>query len=457
MKLPKATKFAFGFGAFGKDLVYMLVASYVLYYYNVVLGVSSVFIGAVLMGARVFDAINDPVMGIVVAKTNTKFGRFIPWVLTGTVLNAVTIYALFAAPEAGESSLRIWLAVVYILWGITYTMMDIPFWSMIPAITEPGSERESLSSFARSCAGIGDAIPMVATMVVVPILAGSSVIADYKIGFRWWGLIIAVVFVVSEFVFCKVVDEKKPEEMETVGIGQMFKSLFKNDQAMTAVVAVIMVYLALNIVGNLVLYFFQFDVGNTDAYSVFVAGCFLAQVVAMFSIPAMRKKIDKMKLFRYAILIQIAGFVVLLLVAYSGIYKSVSWLVLMIPGVLVYMGYGVLTVMLTIFLADSVDYGELKNGSREESVIFSMQTFTVKLAAGVGVFIAGIAIDMVGLDPQAATQTEGALDGLCIFMTIPSALILVAAYLVFIKYYKLNDAKMEEILAELKTKNREEQ
>ena len=453
MKLPKATKFAFGFGAFGKDLVYMLVANYVLYYYNAVLGVSSVFIGTVLMGARVFDAINDPVMGIVVAKTNTKLGRFRPWVLTGTVLNAVTIYALFAAPESGESSLRIWLAVVYILWGIMYTMMDIPFWSMIPAITEPGSERESLSSFARSCAGIGDAIPMVATMIVVPILAGSSVIADYKIGFRWWALIIAAVFVISELVFCKVVDEKKPEKMETVGIGQMFKSLVKNDQAMTAVVAVIMVYLALNIVGNLVLYFFQFDLGNTDAYSAFVAGCFLAQVIAMFSIPAIRKKIDKMKLFRYAILMQIAGFAVLLLVAYSGLYKTFSWLVLMVPGVLVYMGYGVLTVMLTIFLADSVDYGELKNGTREESVIFSMQTFTVKLAAGIGVFIAGLVIDFVGLDPQAAAQTEGALNGLRVFMTVPSAVILVVAYLVFIKYYRLNDAKMDEILTELKTKS----
>lgn len=453
MKLPKATKFAFGFGAFGKDLVYMLVANYVLYYYNAVLGVSSVFIGTVLMGARIFDAINDPIMGIVVAKTNTRFGRFRPWVLTGTVLNAVTIYALFAAPESGESSLRIWLAVVYILWGITYTMMDIPFWSMIPAITEPGSERESLSSFARSCAGIGDAIPMVATMIVVPIFAGSSAIADYKIGFRWWGLIIAVVFVISELVFCKVVDEKKPEKMETVGIGQMFKSLVKNDQAMTAVVAVIMVYLALNLVGNLVLYFFQFDLGNTDAYSAFVAGCFLAQVIAMFSIPAVRKKIDKMKLFRYAILMQIMGFVVLLLVAYSGLYKTVSWLVLLVPGVLVYMGYGVLTVMLTIFLADSVDYGELKNGTREESVIFSMQTFTVKLAAGIGVFIAGLVIDMVGLDTQAAVQTEGALNGLRVFMTVPSAVILVAAYLIFVRYYKLNDAKMDEILAKLKTKS----
>ena len=452
MKLPKATKFAFGFGAFGKDLVYMLVANYVLYYYNAVLGVSSVFIGAILMGARVFDAINDPIMGIVVAKTNTRFGRFRPWVLTGTVLNAVTIYALFAAPDAGEGRLRLWLAVVYILWGITYTMMDIPFWSMIPAITEPGSERESLSSFSRSCAGIGDAIPMVATMIVVPILAGSSVIADYKIGFRWWGLIIAVVFVLSEIVFCKIVDEKKPEEMETVGIGQMFRSLFRNDQAMTAVAAVILVYLALNIVGNLVLYFFQFDVGNTDAYSVFVAGCFAAQVLAMFMIPAMRKRIDKMQLFRYAILIQIAGFIVLLLVAYSGLYKTMGWGILMIPGVLVYTGYGVLTVMLTIFLADSVDYGELKNGSREESVIFSMQTFTVKLAAGIGVFIAGIVIDMVGLDPQAASQSISALNGLRVYMTIPSALILVIAYIIFRKYYVLDDAKMDDILASLKSK-----
>ena len=114
----------------------MLVSNYILYYYNAVLGISSVFIGAVLMGARVFDALNDPMMGILVAKTRTRWGRFRPWILTGTVLNAVTIYALFAAPHsASEGTLRIWLAVIYIAWGVTYTMMDIPFWSMIPAIT----------------------------------------------------------------------------------------------------------------------------------------------------------------------------------------------------------------------------------------------------------------------------------------------------------------------------------
>lgn len=160
MKLTFKNKAAFGLGAVGKDIVYMLISSYLLYYYNVVLGMSSVFIGTMMMAARVFDAFNDPIMGIIVAKTHTRWGRFRPWILTGTVLNAVTIYALYAAPASmAVSGQRIWLTVFYLAWGVTYTLMDIPFWSMIPAITRPGKERESLSSLARSCSGIGDAIP----------------------------------------------------------------------------------------------------------------------------------------------------------------------------------------------------------------------------------------------------------------------------------------------------------
>ena len=91
MTLKAGQKAAFGFGAFGKDVVYMLIATFLLNYYNVVLGMNAAFIGLVMMGARVFDAFNDPIMGIVVAKTKTKFGRFRPWILAGTVLNALTI------------------------------------------------------------------------------------------------------------------------------------------------------------------------------------------------------------------------------------------------------------------------------------------------------------------------------------------------------------------------------
>ena len=150
--LQKRTKIAYGVGAVGKDMVYMLVASYILYYYNSVLGVSSLFIGTVLMVARVFDAFNDPIMGIVVAKTRSRWGRFRPWIFSGTVLNAVVLYAMFAVPESmGAGGMKVFLTVTYFLWGITYTLMDIPYWSMIPAITEPGKERENLSALARSC------------------------------------------------------------------------------------------------------------------------------------------------------------------------------------------------------------------------------------------------------------------------------------------------------------------
>lgn len=454
MKLSVRNKLAFCFGAFGKDIVYMLVNSYLLYYYNVVLGMSSAFIGTVLMGARIFDALNDPFMGVLVAKTKTRWGRFRPWIFSGTVLNAVTIYALFAVPERmADSPMRLYLAIFYIAWGVTYTMMDIPFWSMIPAITEPGKDREQLSSLARSSSGIGDAVPTVLTMLVVPALSGAAAIADqgtraYRIGFKWWALLIAVVFVISEIVFCLNVPEKKPEDMKSAGIKEMFGSLIRNDQAMCVVAAVILVYMALDIVGNLILYFFQFDLGNTNLYSIFTAVCFLAQVIFMMAVPVIRKKVEKLRLFAIGIAVQIIGFLILLLFAFSGIYHG-AWYILLIPGILVYAGYGVLNVMLTIFLSDSVDYGEVKNGSREESVIFSMQTFTVKLASGVAAFLSGLALDWISLNQNAASQSAATLNGLRIWMTIPSSILLVAAFIVFKKFYRLNDQKMQEISKKL--------
>ena len=452
MKLKTSQKAAFGFGAFGKDLVYMLIAGYLLYYYNAVLGMDSAFIGTVLMVARVFDAINDPAMGIVVAKTKTKWGRFRPWILCGTILNAVTIYALYATPDGlGMMGQKIWLVVFYFAWGITYTLMDIPFWSIIPAVTDPGSDREGLTSLARTCAGVGDAIPTVLTMVIVPIMSASDVIADYKIGFKWWAVIIAVIFVVSEIVCVAAVKEKPIEKEEKVmHISDMFKTLIKNDQAMTVVVSILLVYAALNICSNLVLYFFQFDVGNAGAYSVFAGVAFAAQVLIMMIIPMLRKKFSKNGLFLFGFIIQIVGFVVIIIMSLTHMYTPATWFVLCIPGIMIYAGYGILNVIMTVFLSDSVDYGEYRDGSREESIIFSMQTFTVKLASGLAVFLAGLVLEWIHLDVNAAAQTEATLKGLLMWMTLPSVALLVVGIFVYRKYYILDDNKMKEIIEKIR-------
>ena len=104
MKFGKKEMSAFGFGAIGKDMVYALSASFVMYYYQDILGISAAFVGTILMIARVFDAVNDPFMGVVVAKTNTKWGRFRPWVLLGTVLNAIVLVYMFNVPELSGSN-----------------------------------------------------------------------------------------------------------------------------------------------------------------------------------------------------------------------------------------------------------------------------------------------------------------------------------------------------------------
>ena len=153
-KLKGKEKFAYGIGAVGKDMVYMLSASYVLYYYQDIMGVSAVAMGVILFIARIFDAFNDPIMGIIVAKTKTRWGKFRPWLFIGTLTNAIVLYLMFAAPPSlSGRGLVAYAAVTYILWGVTYTMMDIPYWSMIPAFTESGKERENLSAMARSCVG----------------------------------------------------------------------------------------------------------------------------------------------------------------------------------------------------------------------------------------------------------------------------------------------------------------
>lgn len=194
-------KASYGLGAVGKDMVYMLSASYVLYYFQDVMGVSAVAMGIILLGARVFDAFNDPIMGIIVAKTKTKMGRFRPWLLIGTLTNSVVLFLMFSCPPSLDGAgLTAYAAIFYILWGVTYTMMDIPFWSMIPAFTKGGKERENLTTLARSCSGVGSAVVMVITMVAVHALGNVFAGADAaareieRTGFSIFSLIIAVLF-----------------------------------------------------------------------------------------------------------------------------------------------------------------------------------------------------------------------------------------------------------------------
>lgn len=457
MKLTLREKVSYGLGAVGKDMVYMLSASYILYYYQDILGVSAVAMGVILMAARVFDAFNDPIMGVVVAKTKTKWGKFRPWLLIGTILNATVLYMMFSAPPTIDGSgLVAYAAITYIVWGMTYTMMDIPYWSMIPAFTEGGKEREGLSTLARSCAGVGSALITIITMKCVVALGQ----ADYRVGFQRFALIVAALFVVFIAITCICIKEKSTVNVEAPSVKQMFQALIQNDQTIIVVIAIVLINCSLYITSNLLIYFFQYDIGGqkwVDDYTLFNTFGGGIQILSMMIFyPVLRKFINSLQVFYVSFAMAIIGYAVLFVLMCLGLTNV---FVLFIPAFFVFSAFGMLTVLTTVFLANTVDYGELKNGRRDESVIFSMQTFVVKLASGVAVMIASICLSVFKLKSDTSDEAEivkeianSSVVGLRMTMTIVPIVGLLIAVFLFHKKYILTDEKVEEIAAEVKEK-----
>lgn len=467
--LTLGQKIAYGLGAVGKDMVYMLSASYVLYYFQDLLGVNAIAMGVILLVARIFDAFNDPIMGVVVAKTKTRWGKFRPWLLIGTLTNAVVLFLMFAAPpKLDASGLVAYAAISYIMWGVTYTMMDIPYWSMIPAFTKGGKEREGLTTLARTCAGVGSAIITVVTMMVVPALgrmfagenAGAQMIEI--VGFKYFALGVAVIFVLFTIITCIKIKEKSTVKMETVSIGKMFKALLQNDQAMTVTIAIVLINCSIYITSNLVIYFFKYDFGTTgwnDAYVLFNTFGGAIQVLSMMLFyPLLRKKFSSLQVFYICLAMAVIGYLVLLGLSFT-IMTSVY--LLFIPAFFIFAANGMLTVITTVFLANTVDYGELKNKRRDESVIFSMQTFVVKLASGIAALVASICLSINNLQEGTKVTdsdkirdfsigvSQSAKTGLRMTMTIIPIIGLFIAFLWFRKKFILNDAKVEEISKEV--------
>ncbi|MBO4863963.1 MAG: MFS transporter [Eubacterium sp.] len=472
MNLGIKEKISYGLGAVGKDMVYMLSASYVLYYFQDVLGVNAVAMGIILMAARVFDAFNDPIMGIIVAKTKTRWGKFRPWLMIGTITNAVVLFLMFACPpEMNAKGLVAYAAVTYILWGVTYTMMDIPYWSMIPAFTKSGKERENLSTLGRSCAGVGSALVTIFTVMIVNLIGKSIAGADATArqveiaGFKWFALIIAVLFIIFITITCVNIKEKATVDMDSPSVGQMFKALITNDQAMTIVLAIVLINSSVYITSNLVIYFFKYDFGGEGwkgSYTLFNMFGGAVQILSMMIFyPLLRKFASNIKVFYICLASAMTGYAVLFAITFTGMGNV---FVLFIPGFFIFAANGVLQVLTTVFLANTVDYGDIKNNRRDESVIFSMQTFVVKLASGVAALIAAICLQLNNLKSASADEADQLYDfskdvaassklGLRMTMTIIPIIGLIIAVIVFKKKFILTEEKMNEITEELKSRS----
>lgn len=290
-KLSWKSKISFGIGAFGKDMVYAIVSTFFMKYLTDYRLADPVFVAILFAAARIWDAVNDTFMGVVVDNTRSKFGKFRPWILIGTVVNAAVLIAMYADVDLSPVNYAIYVGFMYVLWGMTYTIMDIPYWSMVPALTNDENERNQISAIPRFFASMAWLIVGSGGLYIVKYFGGEDKIA----GFSRFAIAVAVIFVVSSLITVFNVKEKSAPlsalTAEKTSVKQMMRVLFKNDQVLVVLLIALFFNVAYQLSNSFALYYFEYVCNVEDElFSIYTAVAGFAQMGALLSYPLLGKK-----------------------------------------------------------------------------------------------------------------------------------------------------------------------
>lgn len=451
--ISKKQKFIFAFSGLGKDAMFAM-STVMMFYFTALVGISPLFVGTMMMVVRIWDAVNDPIMGGIVANTHTRMGKFRPWILIGSFLNAIVLVFVFLNPNLGVDSLRmyIYITVMYTLWGMTYTLMDIPFWSMIPALSQSQKDRETITVMTRFFTSVGYFIIAAGYLNLASFLGGGQTPSAQIEGLFYLSIIVSLVFFFSELFMVFTVKEKVvPKDDQKTTLKKMFELLKKNDQLLVVMIVVLISNFVLYITSGMAIYFITYDIGDQNLYLIFIGLGGILQVVGSLFFPLFKKKFKRKQIFNLSVFFQIAGFI--LLFANAFILNNFIILVFAI-GALIFFGQGLQMVLQTVLLSDTVEYGELKIGQRSEAIAFSVQTFIVKLAMGLSLGVIGIGLEIFkfvpAIDDVVQPQADSTIVGMRILMFILPIIGLIIGLSIFNRKHKLDEVYYNQIVDELR-------
>ena len=491
-KRVKRNLVMFPLGTVGRDMVYNLVnnflLTFVLFTRELTAGQLSA-ITAIMVGARLFDALNDPIMGNIIERTRTKHGKFKPWIVAGMVSTSLVIYAAFNVKLQGWSF--VWFfGLIYFLFSITYTMGDISYWGMIPSLSSDGDTRNTFTARTTLFAGIGGT----AAGILIPMLTtGQNAIGgSTTVAFGRIALAIAILcpaFLL--FVLFGVHEDRSynDEPVPPVSFKKIWSTITGNDQllwiALIFLIHEISNAIVLSGVGSTYIYFeFGYEGG---LYSLFTTIGMSVTALLMIFYPAISRKVPRKKLMSILLKVALIGYAVMLLpgvLLQSGTMKvlgmDLKFLLITIGYMLANFGQYGYYLILMISVINTVEYNEYIHGTRDEGIITSMRPFLTKLASALTVVIASATYMLTGvtkytnqissLENAAAAGhiteadklsqihellqgvTHGQSLGLLLVMVVVPLILLVITYVLYMKHYKLDEPEYDRICAELKAR-----
>ena len=436
-------RYTFGLGTIGRDMLYTMVSMYLLFFLTDILDLpDSVmwWITGALTILRVFDAVNDPIMGFLVDNTRSRFGKFKPWIVIGGIIGGIfTILLFFDYGLTGKSYVAV-LVIIYLLWDLTYGANDIAYWSMLPSLSLDQKERERIGSFARICANIGLFATVVGILPVTNALGGDK---------RAWQItVIAIVLITWAFLSFTVFGVKEDRSIhvkqESTSLREMFRVLFKNDQLLFTAISMALFMIGYSTTTSFGVYYFKYAFKNEGMYSVFAAILGVSQLAALTVFPFFSKRLSRKKLYAISTILVVIGYVIFFLAPMNMLFIGAA-------GVFIFVGQAFIQLLMLMFLTDTVEYGQWKLGHRNESITFSVQPFINKIGGAIANGIVGVTLIISGIN-SAATPEDVTDRGLLIMklsMLILPLLFIVIGYIIYRKKFKIDKETFDNIIADL--------
>jgi len=380
-KVSSRTKWSFTLGGIGRDMAYNLYSAYLLAFIMLTKGINNqqfAVISTIIIVCRIWDAINDPIMGGIIENTRSKWGKFKPWIFIGAISNAVILLLVFTVPLTGWPFIIAFI-FFYLLWDITFTMNDIGYWSMLPALSSEPKSRSMLTAMANLFASIG----AILALGLIPLLtAGDNTIGGNAVtAYAVIAAVIAVCFVGCQMLTVFGVKENHGSLVTTerMSVKRMIRTIFKNDQLLWIALAMVLYNFGSSLILAFGAIYVYFEFGY-DGFLVtlLTAAYAVVTILANIIFPKIAAKMSRKNIQTMSIGIAIFGYLMFFL---TGILWPMNFPTL--AASLLFIGFGqmVYYAVLTISISNTVEYNEFKSGTRDESLIFSVRPFMAKLGS----------------------------------------------------------------------------
>lgn len=449
-KQKNHNRWAFGMGTIGRDALFTMVSMYLIYYLTDVLNVSVETmwsINFVYMGLRIFDALNDPFMGLIVDNTKTRWGKFRPWIVIGAFLSGIFMVLLFTDVGLKGWKYILYFTVVYVLFEVSYTMNDLAYWSMLPALTENQKEREKIGAVARICANVGLFAIVVGIVPITKALAGQtgSLLKAYQV-LAAFLVIIMWIFQMITVLFCR--EQIEGLRSETTDLRDLFRVIIGNDQLLWVTLSLLLFMVGYTATTSFGIYYFKYIYGDENMYSIFALVLGVSQIVALLIFPLLSKRWKRSRLYSFDTALIVIGYL-LFFFAPTGNFAVIG-----IAGILIFIGQAMIQLLMLMFITDSVEYGEWKFGRRNDSVTFSLQPFIYKMSGALASGVVGVTLVLSGIktDSGVPELTASRIMFFKVMMMLFPLALIVLGFIIWKKKYNLDEVRYAEILEDLRVR-----